>query len=139
MQINTISFPIRGDDRGSLVAVEGGEEIPFDIKRVYYIYGTQEGVVRGKHAHHALKQIIICVHGKCTIVLDDGTAKTEVSLSKPNEGLYISSLVWREMKDFSPDTVLLVFANEHYDESDYIRDYNEFLKCVEAKQYMRLI
>ncbi len=123
-------FPSMGDDRGSLVALEGNKTVPFDIKRVYYIFGTQPRVARGFHAHKALKQVAVCVIGKCRIVLDNGTEKGEVWLDSPTKGLLIEDMVWREMHDFSGDCVLLVLASEHYDESDYIRDYDDFIRQV---------
>lgn len=125
-----IDFKINGDDRGSLIAIEEGYNAPFDIKRVYYIFDTKHGVERGFHAHLNLKQIAIAVKGSCTFVLDDGSTKEEVNLTNPNQGLYIEGLIWREMKNFSEDCVLMVIASEHYDEDDYIRDYNDFLKEV---------
>lgn len=128
--INWINFPSLGDDRGSLVALETSKQIPFDIKRVYYIFGTKTGVARGFHAHKALKQVAICVSGKCKMILDNGHTKEEAWLDSPNKGLLIEDLVWREMHNFSEDCVLLVLASEHYDESDYIRNYDEFLKQV---------
>jgi dTDP-4-dehydrorhamnose 3,5-epimerase-like enzyme len=118
------------DSRGELVALEGLKDIPFTIKRVYYIYNVSNGKRRGFHAHKKLKQILICVHGQCKIHLDDGHSTAEVLLNKPYEGLYVDNNMWREMYDFSPDAVLLVLASELYDESDYIRDYNEFLKYI---------
>ena len=125
-----IDFKINEDDRGSLIAIEEGYNAPFEIKRVYYIFDTKLGVERGFHAHKNLKQIAIAVKGSCTFVLDDGNKKEEVTLTNPNQGLYIEGLIWREMKNFSKDCVLMVIASEHYDENDYIRDYNEFLKEV---------
>ncbi|WNF57337.1 FdtA/QdtA family cupin domain-containing protein [Pseudomonas sp. SG20052] len=126
-QIKFIDFQILGDDRGSLVAIEQGKLIPFEIKRIYYLYHTSEGVSRGFHAHRDLKQVAICVSGKCRMVLDNGTVREDVWLDCPTKGLLIESMVWREMHDFSPDCVLLVIASQPYDESDYIRDYREFL------------
>ena len=123
-------FQPHGDDRGMLVALEEFNDIPFRIKRVYYMYNTIEGVVRGKHAHKSLEQILVCIHGSCKVRLDNGYEKKIVHLEKPYEGLYIANDMWREMFDFSPDAVLLVFASEIYDEKDYIRDYDEFLKMV---------
>lgn len=134
MQIIKYSFPPHGDDRGQLVALEERKDIPFDIKRIYYIYDTLAGVRRGFHAHKNLQQILICVHGSCKIHLDNGFETEEVLLDKPTEGLYISNNMWREMYDFSPDAVLLVLASEHYDESDYIRNYDTFLKMVHNKE-----
>lgn len=125
-----INFPPLGDDRGSLVALEAQKTVPFDVKRVYYIFGTQQGVSRGFHAHKNLKQVAVCVTGKCKMVLDDGKKREEVWLDSPTTGLIIEDLTWREMHNFSEDCVLLVLASEHYDESDYIRDYDEFKKVA---------
>ena len=128
--IEWVNFPSLGDDRGSLVALEGGNTVPFEIKRVYYIFGTEQDVARGFHAHYNLKQVAICVTGRCRMILDDGINREEVLLDSPTKGLLIGDLVWREMHDFSEDCVLLVLASEHYDENDYIRDYDEFVTKV---------
>ena len=125
-----IDFKIMGDHRGQLVALEANKEIPFDIKRVYYIFDTKEGVERGFHGHINLKQVAIVVKGSCVFTLDDGRIRKEIKLNNPNQGLLIEGLIWREMKDFSSDCVLLVLASERYDESDYIRDYNQFLEVT---------
>jgi len=125
-----IDFKTLGDDRGSLIAIEEGYNAPFDIKRVYYIFDTQEGVERGFHAHINLEQLCVVVKGNCTFVLDDGKKREEINLDNPNQGLYIKNLIWREMKDFSPDCVLVVLASEHYNENDYIRDYDKFLEVT---------
>lgn len=130
MEVIKYHFPPHGDDRGQLVAIEAMQDLPFEIKRVYYIYDTLPGVRRGYHAHRCLQQILVCVHGSCKIHLDDGCETAEVLLDKPYEGLYISNDTWREMYDFSEGAVLLVLASEHYDEADYIRDYQQFLKLV---------
>lgn len=128
--INLIDFPVLGDERGALVALEANHQIPFDIKRVYYIYGTSQGVARGFHAHKALKQVAICLKGSCRFILDDGNERVELLLDNPAKGLLIKSFMWREMYDFSEDCVLMVLADQLYDESDYIRDYSEFLKEI---------
>lgn len=128
--MNLINFSIMGDDRGSLIALEGNKEIPFDIKRAYYIFGTKDQVARGFHAHKNLTQVLICVSGSCRVVLDNGKKKEEVVLDTPSQGLVIRDLTWREMHDFSSDCVLLVLASAPYDESDYIRSYDEFLEYV---------
>ncbi|AXH14459.1 dTDP-6-deoxy-3,4-keto-hexulose isomerase [Malaciobacter mytili LMG 24559] len=125
-----IDFKTLGDERGSLIAIEEGYNAPFQIKRVYYIFDTKKGIERGFHAHINLKQIAIAVKGSCTFVLDDGSSREEIKLSNPNQGLFIEGLIWREMKDFSSDCVLVVLASEKYDEHDYIRDYDRFLKVV---------
>lgn len=124
--IKWIDFPALGDERGSLVALEAEKSVPFVIKRVYYIFGTKAGVSRGFHAHKKLQQVAICITGSCRMILDDGQQRSEVLLNSPNKGLVIGDLVWREMHDFSKDCVLLVLASEHYDESDYIRNYDDF-------------
>ena len=128
--IKILSFPPLGDERGSLVALEAHKTVPFDVKRVYYIFGTQPSVSRGYHAHRALQQVAVCVTGKCRIVLDDGKRRDEVWLDSPTKGLLIGDLVWREMHDFSPDCVLLVLASEFYNEADYIRSYDEFTRIL---------
>lgn len=125
-----IDFKSMGDARGSLIALEKEHNVPFDIKRVYYIFDTTDGVRRGFHAHKNLKQLAICVKGSCKFLLDDGTDKNIYDLNKPTKGLYIEGLVWREMFDFSPDCVLMVLADAYYDEADYIRDYKIFLDVV---------
>lgn len=124
------TFQKHGDERGQLIALEEGKEIPFLVKRVYYLYATAKDVVRGKHAHRSLEQVLICVHGKCKIRLDDGATSEEIVLDRPFEGIYIANNIWREMYDFSEDAVLLVLASKHYDEGDYIRDYGEFLEYI---------
>ena len=130
MQVIKYAFQQHGDDRGMLVALEEYKDIPFEIKRVYYMYDTKKDVHRGFHAHKSLEQILICIHGSCKVLLDNGTEKKIVSLEKPYEGLYIANNMWREMYDFSEDAVLMVLASEYYKEEDYIRDYNEFLRMV---------
>ena len=134
MEVKKYTFPPHGDDRGQLIAIEENKDIPFKVKRVYYIYDTLEGVRRGFHAHRNLEQILICVKGSCKIHLDDGYSTAEVLLDKPSEGLYISNATWREMYDFTPDAVLLVLASELYDEADYIRNYDKFIELVKNKE-----
>lgn len=130
MQVTKYMFSAHGDERGQLVALEEFKNIPFRIKRVYYMYDTVAGVRRGLHAHKSLEQILICIHGSCKIHLDNGFDTEEITLETPCEGIYIPNNMWREMYDFSPDAVLLVLASELYDEADYIRDYREFLRYV---------
>ena len=134
MKIITVDFEEHGDDRGTLVALEQNKNVPFEIKRCYYMYDTKPGVRRGFHAHKCLKQVLICVHGNCKILLDDGLEKQIVELSTPNRGLFIESDIWREMFDFSEDAVLMVLASELYDETDYIRNYEEFISYVSEKR-----
>lgn len=133
--IKIIDLKTLGDERGSLVALEANHQIPFDIKRVYYIYGTAQGVARGFYAHKALKQVAICLKGSCRFVLDSGTERSEIWLNNPAQGLLIESFLWREMHDFSEDCVLIVLADQLYDESDYIRDYSQFIEAVSANVY----
>jgi dTDP-4-dehydrorhamnose 3,5-epimerase-like enzyme len=128
MDIKIIQFQSHGDARGSLVSLEENKNIPFDIKRVYYLFNTKDQVTRGYHAHKRLKQLAIVLKGSCKFRLDDGKEKIELLLDNPAQGLYIESLMWREMFDFSDDCVLMVLADSVYDESDYIRDYEEFIK-----------
>ncbi|MBE4730065.1 WxcM-like domain-containing protein [Vibrio parahaemolyticus] len=128
--IPLISFQKMGDERGSLISLEQHKNIPFDIKRIYYIFDTQSGLARGFHAHYDLEQVAICMKGCVTFLIDDGTTKETVTLSSPDVGLHIKGLKWREMHDFSEDCVLMVVASELYDEADYIRDYAEFLNVV---------
>ena len=126
--VKELQLPWHGDERGKLIALEALTDlVPFEVKRVYYIFDTTPGTVRGNHAHKDLRQLLVCVSGACTIACEmpDGT-KSEHRLDWPDRGLLIEGLVWRQMKEFSKDAVLLVLASEHYDESDYIRSYDEF-------------
>ncbi|EPG0370966.1 sugar 3,4-ketoisomerase [Photobacterium damselae] len=125
--IKLIEFNQLGDDRGGLVSLEQNKNIPFDIKRVYYIFDTRNGVARGFHAHKDLQQVAICIKGSCRFILDSGVQRESVILDKPNVGLFIDNMIWREMHDFSEDCVLMVIASYHYDEADYIRNYDDFL------------
>ena len=129
----TIELAVRGDERGSLIALEAATGVPFAIERVYYIFGTREGVVRGLHAHRRLTQWAVCVAGACTIDLDDGRTQQSVRLDRPDLALEIGPMVWREMRDFEPGTVLMVLADAPYDEADYIRDHAEFVRLAAEK------
>lgn len=130
MNIEIIELKVMGDERGSLIALEENHNVPFDVKRVYYIFNTKEDVRRGYHAHKNLKQLAICVSGSCSFLLDDGINKQYIDLNAPTQGLLIEGLVWREMYDFSSDCVLMVLADNYYDENDYLRNYDEFLKVA---------
>lgn len=130
MEIKLIQLQKHGDERGSLIALEETTNIPFQIKRVYYIFQTKENVRRGFHAHKKLKQVAIAVKGSCRFLLDDGNERVEVLLDNPAQGLLIESVIWREMYDFSDDCVLMVLADDFYNESDYIRDYEIFISEV---------
>ena len=130
--VREIAIPDHEDDRGNLIALEElSEHVPFEVRRVYYAFDTRPGSVRGNHAHRLLKQLVVCVSGAFTFVCEmpDGT-RTEHRLDWPNKGLLIEGMVWREIKDFSKDSVMLVLASEHYNEADYIRDYGEYLRQV---------
>ena len=123
-------FNVLGDHRGQLIALEENKEIPFDMKRVFYIYGTQEGISRGNHSHYKTKQFLITVNGSCKVTLDNGVIKETFDLDRPNIGLFQDAMIWGTMHDFSSDCVLMVLADAYYDENDYIRNYEEFLKEV---------
>lgn len=125
-----LEFETIGDERGSLISLEWERNVPFVVKRTYYIIGTKPDVSRGFHAHRDLEQVAICVAGSCDILLDDGLQKKNFRLCKPNQGLCINKMIWHEMHNFSLDCILLVLASEVYDEADYIRKYNAFLREV---------
>ena len=134
MEIKKIQFPTNTNETGTLSFLETERHIPFDIRRVYYIYDVQGLSRRGFHAHRDLQQVLICIHGSCKIMLDNGTERQDVLLDSPSEGLLIENTIWREMYDFSPGAVLLVLASHYYDEADYIRDYNEFLAFIKENE-----
>ncbi|HGA2726003.1 FdtA/QdtA family cupin domain-containing protein [Enterobacter hormaechei] len=133
MNIELIPLQIHGDDRGSLVSLEREENIPFEIRRVYYIFNTKDGVSRGFHAHKELKQIAIAIKGACDFTVDDGKERVTITLNNPAQGLLIDSCIWREMSNFTPDCVLMLLADKEYDESDYIRNYDEFKRISISK------
>ena len=126
-----ITFEKKSYHRGNLTFLEEAKEIPFNIKRVYYLHNTAKGVSRGFHAHKKLEQIAICVAGSCEIILDDGFNRETFLLDTPDVGLYIGNYVWREIHNFSSDCVLLVLASTKYEENDYIRDYQIFMAEVQ--------
>lgn len=130
--VQEIELQSLGDPRGQLVAIESNKQVPFDIKRVYYIFGTGQGISRGFHAHKQLKQLAVCVKGSCRMVLDNGYEKKNVLMDSETKGVLIEHMIWHEMHDFTDDCVLLVLASECYDESDYIREYAHFLKLVSS-------
>jgi dTDP-4-dehydrorhamnose 3,5-epimerase-like enzyme len=131
--IKKIKFDFKGDKRGTLVAVED-LNLPFQIKRVYYIFNTHKNQSRGHHAHKKLKQVAICINGSCSMDLDDGSQEAHVTLNSPNEGLLIDNLIWKKMYDFSDDCILLLIASDIYDESDYISNYKEFKEFICEKK-----
>lgn len=124
--IEILNIQAKGDERGQLIALENNKNIPFEIKRVYYLTQTQEGVARGFHAHKELMQVAVCISGRCLMKLDDGIVQEEVWLDSPTKAILIRKMIWHEMHYFSSDCVLLVMADEFYDEQDYIRSYSEF-------------
>lgn len=128
--IKFLDITSKGDERGQLVALEYENDIPFEIKRVYYLTGTKQGVPRGFHAHKELLQVAVCVSGRCLMKLDDGVSKEEVWLDAPDKAIIIDRMIWHEMHDFSPDCVLLVLASDIYDESDYLREYSVFKSLI---------
>lgn len=131
LQQNTrlIDFPSLGDVRGQLCALESmSAYVPFDIKRVYYMWDVGADQVRGKHAHYTLKQVLICLGGACEVVVDDGRQRQTVRLDSPLKGLLIDGFIWREMQHFTPGATLMVLASAHYDEADYVRNYDQFLQ-----------
>ena len=127
-QVELVRFPVHGDKRGSLIALEGGQNIPFEIRRVYYIYGVSAALPRGFHAHRKLNQILICIHGKINVHCEYGEKEEEYILDSSDKGLLIGSFVWHSMTFIDEKSVLLVIADGHYNQSDYIRDYQEFKK-----------
>lgn len=125
-----IQFDDLGDDRGKLIVVEGNKTIPFDIKRVFYIYGSDSTVVRGQHANIESEFVLINVSGQSKVRITDGIEEIVVELNKPKMGVYIPKMIWKDMYDFSSDSVLLVLASTHYDDKEYIRDYKKYLEII---------
>ena len=128
-----LKFPDLGDERGQLVVAEGELDIPFAIQRVFYIYGSDDTVVRGQHANRESEFVLINVAGSSKVMITDGDNKEIVELKRPMDGVYIPRMIWKEMYDFSPDSVLLVLASTHYDDSEYIRDFEEYKKEIGVK------
>lgn len=123
-----INFKDLGDERGKLVVIEGGADIPFDIQRVFYIYSSDSTVIRGQHANRESEFVLINVAGTSKVRITDGSEELIVELNKPMMGVYLPKMVWKDMYDFSEDSILLVLASTHYDGNEYIRDYDEYLK-----------
>ncbi len=130
MNVQFLQLQTHGDDRGSLIALEHGRNIPFPVSRVYYMFDTKEGVRRGFHAHKTLRQLAVAVRGSCRFLLDDGKEKIDIRLDNPCQGLLIESFIWREMYEFSEDCVLMILADQLYDEADYVRSYATFMEMV---------
>lgn len=130
-KIRVMDFTQHGDERGGLIVVEGGSDVPFEIKRVFYIYGSDADVVRGQHANRRSEFVLINVSGTSRVRVRDGMGAERVyELERPNTGIYLPTMVWKDMYDFSPDSVLLVLASEHYDPDEYIRCYEDFAREV---------
>lgn len=126
-KVKMLEFPQHGDERGHLVVVEGNKDIPFEIKRMFYIFGSEADVIRGRHANRKSEFVLINVAGKSKVKVKDGEGNEAIyCLNRPHTGVYIPNMVWKDMYDFSKDSVLLVLASEHYDNKEYIRDYEEF-------------
>ena len=125
-----LQFGDLGDERGKLVVIEGGQSIPFDIKRIFYIYESDATVVRGQHANRNSEFVLVNVAGQSKVRITDGTEEFVVELNKPMMGVYIPQMIWKDMYDFSPDSVLLVLASTHYDAKEYIRDYNDYIEII---------
>ena len=126
-----LEFSQKGDDRGHLVIVEGAEDIPFEIKRIFYIFGSDKDVVRGQHANRKSEFVLINVAGTSKVKVRDGKGNEAIySLNRPHTGIYLPKMVWKDMFDFSEDSVLLCLASEHYDSEEYIRNYDEFVEIV---------
>lgn len=132
-----IDLPKITDERGNLTFVEGNKHIPFGIKRIYYLYDVPGGESRGGHAHKSLQQFIIAASGSFDVILDDGLERKRFHLNRSYYGLYVPSMVWRELNNFSSGSVCLVLASEYYDENDYIREYETFKKIVKKLKNMR--
>lgn len=129
-----IDLPVVSDPRGDLTFVEGGNHVPFDIARVYYLYNVPVDSERGGHAHKVLQQVVFALSGSFRLKVDDGVEKSEFWLRNPRQGVLIDRLIWREMDSFSQGTVCMVLASHPYDESDYIRDYDDFTSLAESAQ-----
>ena len=127
-----LQFADLGDERGKLVVIEGSRNIPFDIQRVFYIYGSDDTVVRGQHANRESEFVLINVAGESKVRITNGSEELIVELNKPMMGVYIPKMIWKDMYDFSADSVLLVLASTHYDGEEYIRDYDEYLKELKS-------
>lgn len=137
-QYKLIEFADLGDERGNLVVIEGeGMDLPFDIKRVFYIYGSDSTVIRGQHANRETEFLLVNVSGSSKVRVDNGDESAVIELNRPRMGLYLSSMLWKDMYDFSEDSVLLVLASRHYDEKEYIRDYGTYLQVLKEKEFSK--
>jgi dTDP-4-dehydrorhamnose 3,5-epimerase-like enzyme len=134
MDCRLLGFNVKGDERGLLIALEQNKEIPFEIKRVFYIWASTPDVTRGTHVNITTKHVLICVNGSCKVKVDNGKKQRIYSLDCPDKGLYIPNMVWKEMFDFSQDCVLLVLASDYYQPDEYIRDYKRFVEMIARKK-----
>lgn len=132
--VSEITFDAHADERGALVAIENGKNLPFDMSRIYYIYNADSGMVRGKHAHKDLNQVLLCLNGSCDILIDNGSERETVHLDRPDRGIYIHGFVWREMMNFSDGCVLMAIVDRGYDPADYVFDYNEVKNYAERNK-----
>jgi len=133
-QIHLIEFPKITDRRGNLTFLEGSRHVPFDVRRVFYVYDIPSGESRGAHAHKTLQQVVICLSGGLDVHLDDGHEQRVVHLNRPWLGLYIPPMIWAAEEDFDPGTVYVVLASDYYDAADYIRDYDAFLSAARTTE-----
>jgi hypothetical protein len=129
-----IDLPKISDPRGNLTFIESGRNLPFEFKRVYYLYDVPGGSMRAGHAHKTLEQLLIAMSGSFDIILDDGYQKAKYHLNRSDYGLYLPSMIWREIDNFSSGSVCMVLASDFFEESDYYRDYGEFLEAVHGKK-----
>lgn len=135
-KVRMLEFVQRGDERGHLVVVEGNQDIPFEIRRIFYIYGSDKDVIRGQHANKKSEFVLINVSGKSKVKVKDGLGnETVFSLNRPHTGIYLPKMVWKDMYEFSEDSVLLCLASEHYDEFEYIRSYSEYEETMRENEY----
>ncbi len=133
-KVKLLNFDIKGDYNGFLTAIEGNTSIPFEIKRLFYIFDTKKGVVRGQHANLNSQFVLVSVKGDCKVLTDNGREKETFILDRPYKGLFLEKLVWKDMFDFSPDCILLVISDCIYDPSEYLRNYDDFLSIVSDRQ-----
>ena len=133
--VQMIEFPQKGDSRGHLVIIESLKDIPFEIKRIFYIYGSDDAVVRGQHANRKSEFVLVNVAGTCKVKVKDGRGNEAVfSLNRPHTGIYLPKMTWKDMYDFSEDSVLLCLSSEYYDAKEYIRNYDEFVSIIKNEE-----
>lgn len=133
-KVKMLEFPQLGDERGHLVIAEGMQDVPFEIKRVFYIYGSDADVVRGQHANKETEFVLINVAGKSKVKVKDGEGNEAIyCLNRPHTGIYLPTMIWKDMYDFSEDSVLLVLASTHYNPNEYIRNYDDFVNIITEK------